>query len=412
MSGLYNRPLAMRILLAAKTMGVGGLERIVVALARELHSRGHAVWVVSSGGNLVDELQRVGTSHVFAPLDITSPIGVAQSVRQIRRLIVEHHIDLVHSFSATASLAINLALRVRGANGLNDVRLVSSPMGLQNSPRELQVTTWLRNWFLALGAEQILVISPEIRRHLKGVGAREEVLVDFNFVGLDVEAFKPSDQSGDGNPAGLPAPGGWSSDDYGSVRHEFGFPSDALVVSTIGALHPRKSHELFIDAAVTVSNAEPRARFMVIGEGVLLPELRELARSRGHDGRLVFTGVRDDIARLLSATDVYVKPGVVEGFVGITVLEALALGKPVVAFETEDVKLALTDGETGLIVPNGDVASLADRILYLLENPSVGSRLGRAGQQLVLQRFDFGVLARRLEEFYQRVLERPAALTT
>src|SRR5207253_5178108 len=102
-------------------------------------------------------------------LEITSPIGVAQAARQIRRVILEHHIDLVHSFSATASVAINLALRSRGGNGLDGVRLVSSPMGLQNSPRELPVTTWLRNWFLALGAEQTLVISPEIRRHLKRV---------------------------------------------------------------------------------------------------------------------------------------------------------------------------------------------------------------------------------------------------
>jgi glycosyltransferase involved in cell wall biosynthesis len=391
----------MRILLAAKTMGVGGLERIVVALARELQNRGHAVWVVSSGGNLVAELERVGTTHVSAPLDITSPIGVAQSARQIRRLIVEHHIDLVHSFSATASLAINLALRVRAANGLNDVRLVSSPMGLQNSPRELQVTTWLRNWFLALGAEQILVISPEIRRHLKGVGARDDVLVDFNFVGLDMQEFKP------GRPTEL------SPDHYASVRREFGFPSDAVIVSTIGALHPRKSHELFIAAAATVSAADRRARFLIIGEGELRAELQDIARrTNGVDARLAFTGVRDDVARLLSATDVYVKPGVLEGFVGITVLEALALGKPVVAFETEDVKLALTDGETGLIVPNGDVASLAEKIVYLVRNPSVGNRLGQAGQQLVLERFDFGVLAGRLEEFYQRVLGRPAALTT
>src|SRR5918912_1773793 len=221
----------MRILLAAKTMGVGGLERIVVGLARELQSRGHAVWVVSSGGDLVDELERAGSTHIAAPLEITSPIGVAQAARQIRRLIVEHRIDLVHSFSATASVAINLALRVRGATGLDSVRLVSSPMGLQNSPRELPVTTWLRNWFLALGAEQILVISPEIRRHLKRVGANEQTLVDFNFVGLDVETFQPS------------------GDDYQLVRGEFGFPLDAPVVSTVGALHPRKSHELFIDAA-------------------------------------------------------------------------------------------------------------------------------------------------------------------
>src|SRR5579859_3699799 len=381
----------MRILLAAKTMGVGGLERIVVGLARELQSRGHGVWVVSSGGNLVDELQRTGTTHVQAPLEITSPIGVAQAARQIRRLIIEHHIDLVHSFSATASLAINIALRGRAANG---VRLVSSPMGLQNSPRELPVTTWLRNWFLALGAEQILVISPEIRRHLRRVGAADQTLVDFNFVGLDVDTFQQS------------------PDDYPSVRREFGFPPEALVVSTIGALHPRKSHELFVEAAVAVSKAEPRARFMVIGEGDLRSELELLARAKGLADRLQFTGVRSDVARLLSATDVYVKPGVVEGFIGITVLEALVLGKPVVAFETEDVKLVLSDGETGLIAPNGEVASLAERIVYLLHNPAVGQRLGQAGQQVVLQRFDFGILAGRLEEFYQGVLERPAALTT
>ena len=59
----------MRILLAAKTMGVGGLERIVVALARELRARGHTVWVVSSGGDLVADLQRTGAEHVFAPLE-------------------------------------------------------------------------------------------------------------------------------------------------------------------------------------------------------------------------------------------------------------------------------------------------------------------------------------------------------
>src|SRR5919202_3190186 len=129
----------MRILLAAKTMGVGGLERIVVGLARELQSRGHQVWVVSSGGGLVEDLLRSGTRHVFAPLDISSPLGVAQAARQIRRLVLDEQIDLVHSFSATASVAINLAMRARGGGAADTrVRVVSSPMGLQNSPRELR----------------------------------------------------------------------------------------------------------------------------------------------------------------------------------------------------------------------------------------------------------------------------------
>jgi glycosyltransferase involved in cell wall biosynthesis len=313
---------------------------------------------------------------------------VATSAQTIRRLIQEQRIDLVHSFSATASVAVNLALRVSDGRA----RLVSSPMGLQNSARELPVTTWLRNWFLTLGAEQILVISPEIRRHLKRVGAREESLVDFNFVGLDVETFRG-------------APG-----DRRSVRQEFGFPDDAPIVSTVGALHPRKSHELFIQAAARVLEAMPRTRFLIVGEGELHDELEAQVRRNALAGKIVLTGVREDVARILSATDVYVKPGIVEGFVGITVLEALVLGKPVIAFETEDVKLALVDGETGLIVPNGDVERLADGIVYLLRQPEVGARLGQAGQQLVTERFDFGVLAQRLEEFYQGVLGRPASL--
>src|SRR5205823_5738611 len=194
---------------------------------------------------------------------------------QIRRLILEHRIDLVHSFSATASVAINLALRLGGATSLDGVRLVSSPMGLQNSPRELPVTTWLRNWFLALGAEQILVISPEIRRHLRRVGATDQTLVDFNFVGLDVDAFQSS------------------PDDYASVRREFAFPPDALIISTIGALHPRKSHELFVEAAASVSAQEPRSRFLVIGEGDLHAELEDFANARGMHAKLIFTGVRN-----------------------------------------------------------------------------------------------------------------------
>jgi glycosyltransferase involved in cell wall biosynthesis len=383
----------MRILLAAKTMDVGGLERIVVGLARELRGAGHEVWVVSSGGLLVDDLLRAGATHVEAPLELTSPIGLAQSARLIRRTLIDERIDLVHSFSATASVAINVALRGRvGTSKEGRVRLVSSPMGLQNSARELPMTTWLRNWFMTLGAEQILVISPEIRRHLKSVGVSEDALVDFNFVGLDVASF-------------LGAP-----DDGRSVRREFGFPEEALVVSTIGALHPRKSHELFIDAAHLVASSEPRARFLIVGEGDLHAELQARARARGLEDRLVLTGVRDDVARLLSATDVYVKPGVLEGFIGITVLEALSLSKPVVAFDTEDVKLALSDGETGLIVPNGDVAALAERIVYLLRNPEVGARFGQAGQRLVRERFDFGILARRLESFYNEVLRKPLAV--
>jgi glycosyltransferase involved in cell wall biosynthesis len=97
----------------------------------------------------------------------------------------------------------------------------------------------------------------------------------------------------------------------------------------------------------------------------------------------------------------------VEGFIGITVLEALALRTPVIAFDTRDVRLALTDGETGVIVPNGDTRTLAMAILRLLSDPAEGARLAEAGCTLVHEKFAFSRLAERLEEIYLGILASP-----
>jgi glycosyltransferase involved in cell wall biosynthesis len=388
----------MNLLLVAKTMEVGGIERTVVALARELEARGHRVWVVSGGGYLTQELEAQGTPHRVAPLWLISPVDIVRSALLIRRIITQCKIDLIHSFSATSSVAIFLAMLGRaersgeqgGSVRERRIPVVSSPMGLQNSAREPAAVTAWRNRLLLLGANRVLVISPEIRRHLEAVGAASERLVDFNFVSLDPLRFEV-----DGT-------------EQGAVRDEFGWTRDDFIVSTIGALHPRKSHMLFLEAARQVADAVPRARFLVVGEGSQRGELTRAAERLGLDGKLVLTGRRDDIGRILAATDVYVKPGVVEGFIGITVLEAMALARPVVAFDTEDVKLALEHERTGLIAERGNPAALADAIVRLLRNPERARALALAGQALVRQRFDFRELVLRLERFYEGLsLNRP-----
>ena len=240
-------------------------------------------------------------------------------------------------------------------------------MGLQNSPRELGVTTWLRNWLLTLGAEQILVISPEIRRHLKRRRRARDAAGRLQLRRARhgrVRRLSPTIAW----PCGASSASPSRAD---RLDHRRAAPAQEP-----RAVHRRRG---------TQSRPSRAARFLIIGEGELLrraasatPARETVARSPRSSPACATTS--PDCS---PATDVYVKPGVLEGFIGITVLEALALGKPVVAFDTEDVKLALTDGQTGLIVPNGDVPALAERIVYLLRNPEVGAQLGQAGQQLV-----------------------------
>lgn len=376
------------MLLVTKTMEVGGIERTVVALARELEARGHQVWVISGGGYLTQELQAQGTPHHQAPLWLASPADILRSALLIRRTVARCGIELIHSFSATSSVAIYLGLSALGRDGQSPrrVAVVSSPMGLQNDAEEPGYITDWRNRLLLLGADRVLVISPEIRRQLQRLGAPERKLLDFNFVGFDSRRLRTDEA------------------EVQALRNELGLAPGQRVVATIGALHPRKSHELFLEAARFVREVLPDVRFLVVGEGELRMALVRRAQRLELSDRVLFTGRRDDIARILAATDVYVKPGVVEGFIGITVLEAMALGRPVVAFETEDVKLAIEHGRTGLIVKRGDPKALAAGIVAVLTDADLARRLGEAGRALVRERFDFARLAERLERFYADLL--------
>jgi glycosyltransferase involved in cell wall biosynthesis len=129
-------------------------------------------------------------------------------------------------------------------------------------------------------------------------------------------------------------------------------------------------------------------------------ELRDQIVRLGLDAA-VLMGERHDVNTILGVTDVYVRPGLAEGFAGITVLEAQAMGLPVVAFETEDVGLAIKHGETGWLVPTGDVAELARVIGQLLDDPKQARRLGEAGQRFVDEHFAISAIVNGLESLYQ-----------
>src|SRR4029077_2258103 len=102
--------------------------------------------------------------------------------------------------------------------------------------------------------------------------------------------------------------------------------------------------------------------------------LESLANRLGLERSVYFCGVRRDIAAVLAATTVYVKPGVLEGFVGVTVLEAMATGVPVVAFETRDVTAVIEPDRTGLLAMNGNTYELAKSIVALLRSGELRDR--------------------------------------
>ncbi len=362
-------------------MDVGGVETNLVGLSRELQQRGHNVWVMSSGGVLEDALQEQGVEHLRSAIEIRNPMGLLKAAWRLRQFAKDQGFDVVHAMSAAANVVATMALGRKSTT----VHL-SSPMGLQNSDHEAGLVTDARNWLLAIGADRILLISKEIERAMRRLRVDADRMIDCRVVGVDCSRFRSSAARA------------------GAIRAEFGIGPEEAIISTIGALHSRKSHHLFIQAASGIVRQQPNTRCLVVGEGPLWGELQQQIRQLDLEGRVILTGRRADVDAILAETDVYVKPGIVEGFIGITVLEAMACEKPVVAFTTVDVQAAIVDGLTGMLVPPGDAEALASAVLQLLSDRPLAARLARNGLALVERQFDLPAVASGLEGIYERVL--------
>jgi len=367
----------VRILYVLTTLDVGGIEKNQVRLAAELVRRGHQVTVVSSGGGLVPELVGAGASHVRAPVAWRSGGRTFAAALAIRKLVSDETFGVVHAMSASANLATFLARRRR-----RSWLYVTSPMGLQNSEREPPVVTLLRNAAIANGADRVLAISPEIRAALRRVGVAAKRIVDCDLVGLENRFFEPT------------------SDLRDRERRRLELGERDPLVTTIGALHPRKSHQKFMLMADHLLRKHPRARFLIVGEGPERHRLERLAHELGISDRVGLPGQTADVRPILEATDVYVKPGVVEGFVGITVLEAMASSRPVVAFDTRDIRMVIQDGTTGLLAPVGDANALASKVDELLGDQAHADRLAARAHVVVESRFRIARIAENLEKLY------------
>ncbi len=182
--------------------------------------------------------------------------------------------------------------------------------------------------------------------------------------GVDTQRFRPRPKSS-------------------SLAENLGIPPTAPVVGIVAALRPEKNHELFLAAARQVSQARPDALFLVVGDGPRRAFLQQLAADLGLADRVRFTGNRSDVPEVLSLLDVFVLSSHMEAN-PLSILEAMATGKPVVATWVGSIPENVQDGKTGFLVPPGHAQSLADRILWLLAHPAEASRIGHLARQHVL----------------------------
>jgi glycosyltransferase involved in cell wall biosynthesis len=199
-----------------------------------------------------------------------------------------------------------------------------------------------------------------------------------------------------------------------TLREEYGMDADAEIVGVVGRLELEKGHPTLLEAWPLVLAEIPCAYLIIVGEGSRLDALREIARGLGVERHVIFTGRRDDIPAITAALDVAVLPSYREAQ-GLTILEAMALARPVVASNVGGIPEMIEDGRNGLLVPPHDPAALAGAIVRLLADHQLADMIGRAGHDTVHDRFCIQMMVNSVQELYdegaRRVRPREMALS-
>jgi len=189
-----------------------------------------------------------------------------------------------------------------------------------------------------------------------------------------------------------------SAEEIAAARHALAIPDGTFAIGTVTRLMPSKGNQYLVEATPRIIDALPNARVYIVGEGELQADLESRAASFALGDRLVFTGFRRDVAEALSALDLVVFPSLWEG-TPLTVLETLAMGKPIVSTDADGLQDVLTPGHDAVMVPRRDSTALAEAMIALAGDPAERSRLAAHAKTTGAQ-YDIDLFVKKMERLY------------
>jgi glycosyltransferase involved in cell wall biosynthesis len=370
------------VLWLVKGLGRGGAERLLVATARRRDRQTVTVRV----GYLLPHLMTLAPELEAEGVPVTC-LGRRQILDPrwlitLRRSLVRDPVEIVHAHSPVAAVGARIVARSlpRGQRP----RVVVTDHNVWDS--YVKATRWADAVTSSLDDVR-LTVSEAVRTSLPArIHRRAEAVPQ----GIDVDEVQAQRAH------------------RADVRAELGLESDALVVGTVANLRPAKAYPHLLTAAVEVVERLPDVRFVTVGHGPLKDEVDALHARLGLGDRLLLLGHRPDAVRVMAACDVFVLASLHEGL-PVALMEALALGIPVVATKVGGIPELIEHGREGLLVTPGRPQELASALVTLLTDPGCRQRMadaaGRRGAGLSID-----TAVRRTEAVYRQLATAAAAV--
>jgi glycosyltransferase involved in cell wall biosynthesis/GNAT superfamily N-acetyltransferase len=363
-----------------KGLGPGGAERLLCAAARAHdHERFHieCAFVLPWKDHLAEELERAGVkTHCMSRkrTDRRWPLRLAELVR-------DGDWDIVHVHSPLPGSVARLATRtMRSADRPSLVSTEHNRWATHRGP-----TRWL-NRFTSRWDDVSFAVTDEVRESMTGPETKRVETLQH---GIDVESTSKA------------------SADRDAVRAELGIGLDEIVIGTVANFRPQKDYPNLLQAARLLADRQVPVRFVAVGQGPQEAEIRKLHDDLGLGDRVILTGFRDDAVRAMGACDVFTLASQWEGL-PVALMEALALGLPVVATNVGGVAEEMHDGVDALLVPPSDSTALADALERVGTDTNLRQQLA-AGSFARAGDFDVRRAVDRIEAAYAELAPGAAA---
>ena len=353
---------------------------VAVQMAQELRDRGHRITFLVNGGSPSEKALKKSDISLL-PVSIRGYADLLGMIR-IRKCIKETEVDVVHTHYSKDLWVLVPALSMSGKR----IPLVlTKHVGTMKPKKDI-----LHRWIYRR-VDAVVGISRLIQQNVIQTHPIESEKVRYIPNGVDLRCF-------DSRVV-----------DRAAVRASLGIPMDVIVLGIAGRLSWWKGYREFLEMARYIVEVRSDVFFLAVGGSTVgeegeAEEIRDFAQSLNLNGKILFAGFRKDMAHLFSAMDVFVYPAYAEAF-GLVLIEAMAMGLPVVSSNCDGVPEIVEDGKTGRLISSRNSKALTEAVLQMLDDSKQLENYGRAGRERVFEVFDFRKVVTRNEELYKKLIK-------
>lgn len=371
----------------------GGMLTHLRILLDGLNRAGHEITVACPvEEKMMQCIRDAGISRIL-PLDTGDelrPLVDPVVVWRFSRFLHRHPFDIVHAHGAKAGLITRLALNY--GSKLDYPIVVSYHNEILPASRHVQKRRLrcLMEKRLVKDTSHFIAVSPSIKDELiQDIGCPEE-RVSFIPNGISMAELAPASLGVEARER---------------TRSIWGWPqeTDVFVVGTACRLTQEKGMDILLRAAFQAVKVEPSLRFVIIGDGPLAEDIKEDVKTSGLHDYLRFLGFCDDAWNLFPALDAFVLPSRTEGW-PLSIMEAMALGLPVIATEVGGIPEMVESGKTGILIQPEDVNGLSQALVNLARNRPLVNKLGKAAAIYAREHFDANTMIAKVEAVYCQIL--------